>query len=443
MRLLYACLLRLALGSLRLAAWSGNQKAAKGWRGRKGWAKRLEEAKQRAIEKGKSGPWFHVHCASLGEHEQAAPVIAALQARHPHRPVVLTFFSPSGRESVKEGAADHVDYLPWDFQQNARQFHQILAPADSLLVKYELWPNWIQTMTALGTRVHLVSGRFDSGRHPLSRAGYWVRRHLRQLQTIQVQDEASKWALAAWNIESVVSGDPRADRVLEAATEALDGPTQETCRWIMDWKGERRLIILGSAWEDEWNALRPWIGKLSERGWCALIVPHDLSEDRMARWAEESGYPRWSHGRPDPSSITGPGHEGWILDQIGWLRHLYRCGDVAIIGGGWESGVHNTLEAAAFSLPIAVGPKTQGFREIEALQKVGALTVSTTTDGLSQQIGDWTQKDADDPFERVGEAGRAWIETQAGAAERIVDGIVGDTKTADKEKRTPSRKSFS
>ena len=106
-----------------------------------------------------------MHCASLGEYEQAAPIIDAFREQAPHRPILLTFFSPSGREGVPDASVDHVDYLPFD-TPGMRPVRPLAPAGDTLLVKYELWPHHLRALRQGGTRVHLVAARFDAGRHP-------------------------------------------------------------------------------------------------------------------------------------------------------------------------------------------------------------------------------------------------------------------------------------
>jgi 3-deoxy-D-manno-octulosonic-acid transferase len=65
-----------------------------------------------------------------------------------------------------------------------------------------------------------------------------------------------------------------------------------------------------------------------------------------------------------------------IIDSIGILAQLYKYCDIAYIGGGFGSGIHNILEAAVFGKPVIFGPKYQKFQEAKDLiQLEGAFSI--------------------------------------------------------------------
>ena len=266
--------------------------------------------------KGKTGTWIHVHCASLGEYEQAAPVIAGCSVHNRDAPILLTF-SPSGMEGVSDASVDHVDYLPFDTPGEAHRFARLLQPGDTLLVKYELWPHHLRALRQGGTRVHLVAARFDAGRHPLNRWGGWMRRQLAQLDAIQVQDAESQAVLAQWGLESEITGDPRADRVLQSLSDAIPPQVSAELDRIAAWRGDRRMLIVGSAWEAEWQALtRLDLSTMSD--WAMLVVPHDVRGPHVDRWCADPHVIRSSQVEEGPtpkapaSSWTASGPSGML-----------------------------------------------------------------------------------------------------------------------------------
>ena len=404
---------------LHLAALFGHQKARTAVTGRRGWAERLAVAANTAANE-KPGPWIHVHCASLGEYEQAAPLLEALRDRAPERPLLLTFFSPSGREAVPADAADHVDYLPLDTLRNMRQFDAILPAADTVLVKYELWPRLIEVRLARGARLHLVAARFDPGRHPMGRWGGWIRQRLAQFTHLLVQDPGSAETLGTVGLRADVLGDPRVDRVLSTVQTPPNGAIQDRIDQIARWKDGRNLLVVGSAWEGDWKAVRHLLPALPGSGWCLLVAPHEVQGRHVESWAEESRFPRMSDSQPEDRM----GADGLILDEVGLLKHVYGLGAAAIVGGGWGAGVHNTLEAAAFGLPLAVGPNIAGFREIEALRAEGGLVVCPTPHEMAETVGQWMSTEGESSREESGAAAAAWVSKQSGAAGRIADRVL-------------------
>ena len=404
---------------LHLAALFGHQKARTAVTGRRGWAERLAVAANTAANE-KPGPWIHVHCASLGEYEQAAPLLEALRDQAPERPLLLTFFSPSGREAVPADAADHVDYLPLDTQRNMRQFDALLPAADTVLVKYELWPRLIDVRLARGARLHLVAARFDPGRYPMGYWGGWVRKRLARFIHLLVQDPASAETLGTVDLRAEVLGDPRVDRVLSTVQSPPHGATQDRIDQIARWMDGRKLLVVGSAWEGDWKAVRHLLPTLLESEWCLLVAPHEVQGRHVEAWAEESRFPRMSMSQGE----DWLGLDGLILDEVGLLKHVYGLGAAAIVGGGWSAGVHNTLEAAAFGLPMAVGPNIAGFREIEALRSQGALVVCSTHHEMAETVGHWMSAEGESSRAEAGATAAAWVSNQSGAAVRIAERVL-------------------
>ena len=404
---------------LHLAALLGNKKARQAVIGRRGWEQRLMVAVN-SVKQEKPGPWIHVHCASLGEYEQAAPILDALRERAPARPLLLTFFSPSGKESVSADEADHVDYLPFDTLRNMRRFDAILPAADTVLVKYELWPRFIGVRLARGARMHLVAARFDPGRYPMGRWGGWVRKRLAQFTHLLVQDPSSADTIGSFGLPAEVLGDPRVDRVLSTVRASPSATIQNRLDHIARWVNGRNLLVVGSAWEGDWKAVRHLLPALPGSGWCLLVAPHEVEGRHVEAWAEESQFPRMSQSQPEDRM----GADGLILDVIGLLKHVYGLGTAAIVGGGWGAGVHNTLEAAAFGLPLAVGPNIAGFREIAALRAEGGLVVSSTPLEMARTVGQWMSVEGESQRAEAGAAAAAWVSSQSGAAVRIAERVL-------------------
>ena len=80
-------------------------------------------------------------------------------------------------------------------------------------------------------------------------------------------------------------------------------------------------------------------------------------------------------------SLTSNNLQSLVIDNIGMLSSLYAYADVAYIGGGFGVGIHNTLEAAAFGLPVIFGPNYQKFNEAKELIAIKAgFSISNETE---------------------------------------------------------------
>lgn len=419
----YRIFIQFLLLGMRMMSLFGHHKARRAWRERKGWHERLLTADRKARDQGRTGDWFHMHCASLGEFEQGAPVLRLWRERHPDSPILLTFFSPSGMEATPPVEADHVEYLPFDTASAMRRFAGTLRIADTVLVKYEIWPEMIRALGQRGTRLHLIAARFDAGRHPLGWHGAFIRRHIARLTDVQVQDIASADAVAhlKWNVQ--VTGDPRVDQVLHTLGSQPGDRAASMLRQIDAWKAGRKLLIVGSAWPPEWKALRDILQ--SSPGWVVLWFPHEVSGAHVDAWAHHPGSARLVDGVDDSLSTNGEHHrlpDMLVVDQVGILKHAYRSADIAVVGGGWGHGVHNILEPAAFGVPILCGPKVAGFREIEALEKNGAARVCADSGQMREACLEWMRNAS--ARRTAGASAAEWVNSRSGAAERIIRTLV-------------------
>lgn len=327
--------------------------------GRKGLFGRMAAA----IGDGDRIIWFHV--ASLGEFEQGRPIIEKLRQQHPEYKIVLTFFSPSGYEIRKnyEGA-DYIFYLPSDTPANARRFLDIVHPEIAVFVKYEFWINLLTELRRRGIRTYIVSAIFRHDSVFFKFYGGLWRRALRSFDTIFVQNEESKRALAGIGFDNaVVAGDTRFDRVAQIAGRAM------RIEVIERFRGTSPLFIAGSTWEPDEDILLPLINDNPSIKF--IVAPHEMNDDRIRRFMERvaGGVVRYTCCTPDTCCDTA---QVLVLDTVGILSSAYGYASWAYIGGGFGAGIHNTLEAATFGLPIAFGPRYHKFKEARDLLSLGA-----------------------------------------------------------------------
>lgn len=334
---------------LILAASAFNKKARLWIKGRKNAG--LQVFKQSA--------WFHF--ASLGEFEQGRPVLEAYRAAYPGIGVVITFFSPSGYEVRKNTPlADAVYYLPLDTAANARAFIKNNNPVIAVFTKYEYWYHYFDELHKRNIPLYLISGIFRPNQVFFKWHGGLHRKMLGFVTRFFVQDEDSKNLLQQIGITNVsVSGDTRFDRVWANALQPRSFPAIEA------FKGDQKVFIAGSTWPEDEVLLAQLVS--DHPGWKFIFAPHEISEEKISRLIgilPENSVTRYSFISTQNSPLTT---QNLIIDNIGMLSSLYQYGDVAYIGGGFGAGIHNTLEAAAFGLPVIFGPNYAKFREAREL----------------------------------------------------------------------------
>jgi len=316
------------------------------------------------INKNEQRIW--IHCASLGEFEQGRPVIEALRKQYPETKIVLTFFSPSGYEIRKnyEGA-DYVFYLPMDGFQAANRFLDAVNPKLVLFVKYEFWYHYLHEVKVRKIPTLLIAAAFRKEQIFFKNYGGFFREILKCFSQILVQDDASKNLLAGIGFDRNVSvaGDTRYDRVAEIASAARPLPEIDL------FKGGSKLFIGGSTWPADEQIVQQLLPQLPA-DWKMIIAPHEIDAAHLKSVQVLFGeqailFSEWKLN-------TKPEKRVLIIDNIGMLSSLYRYGDIAFVGGGFnKGGIHNVLEPAIFGLPVLTGPVYHKFVEAVALVDAG------------------------------------------------------------------------
>lgn len=317
-------------------------------------------------EEGAKYIWFHA--ASLGEFEQGRPIIEKIRARYPEYKILLTFFSPSGYEVRKNyQGADIVCYLPLDKPRNVNKFLDIIQPCMAFFIKYEFWKNYLDELHKRGIPTYSVSSIFRKEQIFFKWYGGTYRKALTNFDCLFVQNETSKRFLAKIGIENVtVVGDTRFDRVLEIREEAKELPI------IDQFKNNQFTLVAGSSWgpdEDlfiEYFNTHPTI-KL-------IIAPHVIDENHLVEIISKLKRPYVRYSKANEKNIAKA--ECLIIDGFGLLSSIYRYGEIAYIGGGFGTGIHNILEAAVYGMPVIFGPKYSKFMEAKQLiEESGAYSI--------------------------------------------------------------------
>ena len=316
-------------------------------------------------------PVIWMHCASLGEYEQGKPLIEKLRHEQPNNSILVTFFSPSGYEVRKnDPTADFIFYLPMDTPRNAKRFLDIVKPQAAVFVKYEYWFNYMRELKKRDIPFYYISAIFFQQQHFFKWYGSWFRKQLRQATHFYVQNQNSEELLRGINIQQVtISGDTRFDRVARIAKE--NAPVSE----IEQFKGEKKLLICGSTWGPDEKLLAGLFPKIKNE-YKLVIAPHLIHQEHLNTIAALFADHKIAYFTKKEEFDLAQA-EVLIIDTIGLLNKMYRYGDVAHIGGGFETGLHNTLEAAVFGIPIFFGPHYDKFNEaIELVKRQAAFSVS-------------------------------------------------------------------
>ena len=364
--------------------------------------------------------WFH--CASLGEFEQARPLIELIRNQFPGNKILLTFFSPSGYEIRKNyPIADYISYIPMDGLLNAQKFLGIVQPSLVIWVKYEYWHYYLAEIKKRNIPLLLVSGIFREGQPFFSWYGGLHRKMLSCFTWLFVQNDASKRLLGTIGLtENVtVSGDTRFDRVIEIASQFQQIST------IDKFVNNKTVIVAGSTWQEDEEELDHFAN--FHPGIKFIIAPHEIDEEHLKDI--EKLYHRSVRYSVFEKNTTD---EGWLpesnkanvllIDNIGMLASLYQYATIAYLGGGFgDDGVHNVLEAAVYGKPVIFGPVYEKYAEATGLVDCGAAFPVENTLELEKTLDNLLKNDS--AYREACSAAREYVYANRGATEKITSFI--------------------
>jgi len=406
---------------IRLAALFGHRKAQLMVKGQKEVWGRLQAIGDRLQVTGEKWIWFHV--SSVGEFEQARPILERLKAEQTPYKILLTFFSPSGYEMRKNyDQVDLVTYLPFATRRNAKRFLQLVQPMMAIFVKYEFWPAYLKTLKKQGIATYNIAAIFRPNQLFFKPWGGWYRNLLKCFTTLFVQDKASKDLLDQYKVTTpvIIAGDTRFDRVTRIAKQSKDIEQIRLFRETEDPlevnPQPKTIIVAGSTWPQDEKFLAQY---LQERENIKLVlVPHEIHEEHLHQIFQlfQGQLIRFTRATRNNIGQT----RVLLLDTMGILSSVYKYADVAYIGGGFGDGIHNTLEAAVWGIPVLFGPKYHKFREAHGLLQAGAsFSVNNYKEFKTRMDEALTNHLA------LGKKAKAYVESELGATEVIYKSLFG------------------
>ena len=353
-----------------------------------------------------------MHCASLGEYEQGLPVFEALKKHYKDHKFVMTFFSPSGYEIRKNNPiSDVVVYLPLDQKSEVKKFLDLTHPDLVVFVKYDLWPNYLLELKRRNITSILISALFRPSQAYFKFYGKWFKKLLFSFDHIFTQDSGSKALLNSIGYDAVtVSGDTRFDRVGNQTT------TDNSLDFIAEFKNNQICIVAGSTWPEDELLLVEYINNCKE-GIKFVIAPHNMDLNQIKSLTKRIQKPTVLYSNYKNETLNDK--TIFVVDTIGLLTKIYNYADIAYVGGAMgTTGLHNTLEAATFGVPIVIGKNYKKFPEANAMLSKGGLFSIRTFESLESTLNMLVN----DPKKRVkcGRKNKDYIEVNKGASELIM-----------------------
>lgn len=369
--------------------------------------------RREAVAPGGFDVWFHA--ASLGEFEQARPVIERIKGDTPGKTILLTFFSPSGYD-VRHNypMADAVVYLPFDTPKRVHAFIDAAAPRTAIFVKYEFWGNYLTELHRRQIPTYIISAIFRRRQRFFRRTSGTMWRRLLQCYThLYVQDDNSLHLLNGIGINNVtVAGDTRFDRVTDIMRSRIEVPAVAQFA-----SGTKFTLICGSSWPADEECYIPWLKAHPDVR--AVIAPHEFDSQRLACLRKKLG-----HGTALLSELAdAPASDVryLIVDCFGLLSSIYRYGNAAYVGGGFGAGIHNLNEAAVYNLPVIFGPNNKKFKEAAGLVECGGGFCISTSGECGHILTDLLQDH--DKARKAGIKAGDYIRAHIGASDIIYNDL--------------------
>ena len=359
--------------------------------------------------------WFHA--SSLGEFEQGRPMMEKIKAEHPEYKILLTFFSPSGYEVRKNyNGADVICYLPFDTPFRVKKFLNLANPSIAVFIKYEFWGNYLQELKHRNIPVYIISSIFRRDQLFFQWFGYPYRKMLYCFTHLFVQDDRSAALLKEFGITNVtVTGDTRFDRVLDVRNQARELSPVE--HFVCEGGKEKRLtLVAGSSWPQDEEILIPYFNEHPEMK--LIIAPHEIHREHLMYIESLLKRPSVRLSDVFHDQSLAEGKDCLIVDSFGLLSSIYRYGTIAYIGGGFGAGIHNTLEAAVYGIPVLFGPKYHKFKEAKDLIKVGGGFSVSDKQSFCEKMDELLTYH--EVLEAAGESAGQFVNGNAGATDKIL-----------------------
>ena len=371
-----------------------------------------------SINKSKKLLWFH--SSSLGEFEQAKPIIEELKKKQDLN-ILITFFSPSGYEnSRKYPYADLVAYIPFDTSFNAERFIKLLKPDLAIMMRYDIWPNHIWAMKKARVTSYLVDATMEPNslrKLPLIKNFHKILfKDITRILTVSKKDaqEFTDFGINGDKIKAI--GDTRFDRVYQRSLSARDRNLIKD-----DLLKNKKVFVAGSTWEVDEEVILPAFIKLAkyDKDVILIIAPHEPTLVHLEKiendFAKEIETIRFSF-------LNNYKNERVIIvDSIGILLTLYTYAHAAFIGGSFKQNIHNVLEAAVYGIPVMFGPKIEKSAEaFELMKRGGGIMIRNKREAYRQLR---TLFSIEKLRKEKGEISYKFVQENLGATKRMLEEI--------------------
>lgn len=374
------------------------------------WKERTGNYMHVQIPRDKPAIW--IHAVSVGEVMAVLPILRQVRALLPDHFLLLSVTTSSGHHTAREHAVDLYDelvYFPIDLARFQLAAMSRVRPSVVAIMETELWMNFLWAANAMGAKTLLLNGRISDRSFRRSQPIKFFYRSLfgyldrALMQTVGDADRIAN--LGAKQPE--VFGNCKFD-------QAVDGLDTDPAEWraLLGLPEGVPVVVIGSTrGEDEERFVVSALEPLAKEVAIVWAPRHLERADAVAATMAQAFGDTSRRSRAERGQYI-------VLDTYGELAKVYALADVVIIGGGFgDYGGQNLLQALAHGKPVLHGPHMANFRDVaKASLALGASREVVTPSELTSVLRELLQDRG--RATQMGEAGRRFVEENAGASRR-------------------------
>ena len=359
-----------------------------------------------------------IHASSMGEYEQVKYLVELIRKSEPNTEIIASFFSPSGYNNLKDKLYyDFKVYLPLDFKTRVKRFIEHLKPDIVIVVRYDLWYNFVRYLNKNEIPVHLINATYTISKS-LGKKFLGVKFYkmlLKRLSGIYCVNEYHKSKFESININVPIQlvHDTRYDRIISRVEIASKNE-------LLNIVDNHSVLVVGSSWKMDIRLLSDVIKKIKKKhNLIVIYVPHEIDEKTIEHLRNRIG-DHYLYSDIIKNQLID---KDLIINEIGLLLDLYKFADIAYVGGAFGSGVHSVTEPAGYGVPIFCGNQHyKNSEDARRLVEIGGLFPMGSTklfyDKLKELLEDENER------KKIGLINKEFVYSHGGSTQIVYNNLI-------------------
>jgi len=372
-----------------------------------------------------------IHSASVGEFEQARPVISLIKEKFgDDYAIVCTFYSPSGyyfAKKLNDPKISGIAMLPLDTYPRMHKFFKILKPSMIFFMRYDLWANMVWRAAKNNVKMYILNGTVrETSLRGSKMTQSFFRSFYKYIDKVFVisENDKNRYAKIVDENKIIITGDSRYDIVFEKAQTAKFD--EKIFAVFANKKNNFRIFIAGSTYIDEDKILLDAVQKLKEKisNFKYIVVPHEIAPPRineLINFCKEHNL-TYVCETDNPSEKDYLEKDVIIYNKIGALYKIYKLSDISFIGGSFHGSIHNIMEPAVYEKFIVFGPTYRNAYEAQLFLQNNAAECFINSEELVKIIEDYFLNE-NSKYKKYPKKAKEIVSQNLGCAKKIFENI--------------------